>query len=328
MSVQQRSRGIPVWLRVVGVLTLAFIVVVVGLAWQFGPYVGFYLIPESPGQRGQTALRFMDWGIYADTQEWKRTRAEAEAFFAGEPSNDAVTAKVKEIVKIAGGKHSFLVTNEVKESSEFNEYIEPEVTVENRIVTLKVPAFNGYGGKGQRFADTLVDGIPTDACGAIVDLRENRGGDMGPMVAGVSPLIPDGNVTQFNAHGTFTNVVLEQGTVTGGGSSITVRRTDKLDIPVAILTSDHTGSSGEQTLLAFRGLPNTRTFGQPTAGYATVNETKLLSDGSILGITVGSTIARTGEEFGDNPIQPDETVALQDAPAIAKDWLASKGCDQ
>lgn len=328
MSTQQRLRGIPVWLWVVGVLVLGAGVLVVWLAWQFGPYFGFYLIPESPGQRGQTALRFMDLGIYTDREEWKAARAEAAAFFEEHPTDEAVNAKLKAIVKIAGGKHSVVVTNAVKESSEFNAYIEPEVSVDNQIVTVKVPAFNGYGGKSQQYADTLINGIPTTACGAIVDLRENRGGDMGPMVAGLSPLIPDGTVTTFNAQGTRTDVVLAQGKVEGGGTTVRVNRTDKLEIPVAILMSEQTGSSGEQTLLAFRGLPNVRTFGQPSAGYATVNQTRLLSDGSIVGITVGTTIARTGEEFGDEPIQPDETVPLDDAPAAARAWLATKGCGQ
>ena len=91
--------------------------------------------------------------------------------------------------------------------------------------------------------------------------------------------------------------------------------------PVAILTDDHTGSSGEATLLCFRGLDNARTFGMPTAGYASANITKFLLDGYMLVITTASDMARTGEIFCDDPIEPDvrTETPLEDAAA----WIGS-----
>nr|WP_284522795.1 S41 family peptidase [Corynebacterium aquatimens] len=37
----------------------------------------------------------------------------------------------------------------------------------------------------------------------------------------------------------------------------------KWDAPVAVLVDDQTGSSGEATMLAFRGLERSRSFGSP-----------------------------------------------------------------
>ena len=77
------------------------------------------------------------------------------------------------------------------------------------------------------------------------------------------------------------------------------------DCPVALLTDDWTGSSGEAVLICFRGLPNTRTFGAPTAGYCSCNQPFALLGGSQLVLTIGEDIARTGEAFCDDPIAPD-----------------------
>ncbi len=68
-----------------------------------------------------------------------------------------------------------------------------------------------------------------------------------------------------------------------------------------------TASSGEFTTLALRNRPGTRLFGQPTFGVPTGNETKQLSDGAVLFLTVCLGADRTGERFA-GPIPPDEEV--------------------
>ena len=82
-----------------------------------------------------------------------------------------------------------------------------------------------------------------------------------------------------------------------------------------------TASSGEATLLCFRGLDNVRTFGVPTAGYASANVPYTLTDGYRLVITTSCDKARTGEVFCDDPIEPDvETdTPLEDAVS----WIAT-----
>ena len=92
-----------------------------------------------------------------------------------------------------------------------------------------------------------------------------------------------------------------------------------IDCPVAILTNELTASSGEATLLCFRGLQNVRVFGVPTAGYASSNVPYPMPDGSQLVLTVGSDVTRTGEEFCDAPIVPDSLTESPMEEAIA--WL-------
>ena len=79
-------------------------------------------------------------------------------------------------------------------------------------------------------------------------------------------------VTSFVSQGSTSDVTLKDGAIKGGGTPTSVGQRDKLDAPVAVLTSQTTASSGEQALLAFRGLDRTRVFGQATAGYASINQ--------------------------------------------------------
>ena len=55
----------------------------------------------------------------------------------------------------------------------------------------------------------------------------------------------------------------------------------------------------------FRGLEKARTFGAPTAGYASANSPFPMPDGSQLVLTISCDMARTGEIFCDDPIEPD-----------------------
>lgn len=91
--------------------------------------------------------------------------------------------------------------------------------------------------------------------------------------------------------------------------------------PIAILTNDWTASSGEATLLCFRGLETVKTFGTPTAGYASANVVQELADGYQLLITTSCDVARTGECFCDDPIEPD--VPTDTPLEVALDWIWS-----
>ena len=192
------------------------------------------------------------------------------------------------------------------------------------VLTVALPGYMGTPEQGSSYANSIADALSQDdLCGVVVDLRDNDGGDMGPMIAGLSPLLPDGVVATFTIGERRTPVALSDGRVSGGGTPTSVGQRAKLAVPVAVLTSERTASSGEQALLAFRGMANVRTFGQPTAGYASVNTAIPLYTGRTMVLTVGTTTARTGEEFGDDPIAPDEIREADEAPTAAQEWIAN-----
>ncbi|QWW20652.1 S41 family peptidase [Schaalia sp. 19OD2882] len=310
-------------------LVLALVVggVLAGGAWlvsSYGHTIGIWWPAPSVQGYGDKVLSLMDQGLHAKSQEWSDARADATARIAKATSHEEVDAILTDVVKVAGGKHSFMISAETAQSV-FDEYEAPTTTRDGCVVTLTLPAYMGTADKGAEYATTLADALTGDTCGVIVDLRSNGGGDMGPMIAGLSPLLPDGRVASFKStDGMTTDVTLNGGAIQGGGSPTDVGRRSKLKVPVAVLVSERTASSGEQALLAFRGLDGVKVFGRPTAGYTSVNQVFPLYTGSLLAMTVGTTVARTGEEFAEEPIAPDQVVDLEAAPQAAADWIASQ----
>jgi C-terminal processing protease CtpA/Prc len=174
------------------------------------------------------------------------------------------------------------------------------------------------------------------ACGWIVDLRGNGGGNMWPMLAGIGPLLGDSIVGSFVTQGEpdspwrYVNGHAWAGAATipewnAHGSLPPVRLRNPI-APVAVLTDSITASSGEATLIAFRGRPNVRSFGGATAGYASVNNGFPLPDSANMVITVGYERDRTGFQH-PLKIEPDESVARSKDGAVdevlerATGWL-------
>jgi carboxyl-terminal processing protease len=184
---------------------------------------------------------------------------------------------------------------------------------------LKLPQLVGstsvtenYAAEAQRVITSLDQ---QGACGWIVDLRQNRGGNAWPMLTGIGPLLGEGEVGAFvdrngnaeiwayhNGQALLDNE--EQASVSPAYSL------EQSMPPVAILTGPLTASSAEFIAIAFRGRPNTRSFGEPTTGVPTANSTQTLSDGAMLFVTAGWEADRTGEIYKDR-ISPDQLVKIE-----------------
>lgn len=270
-------------------------------------------------------------GIYADSPEFADAKSRVLEQAKDARSTEELYPILDELVAAAGGKHSKLhrPAEETSDPSDGDDAASvPDVGVEKRgpIAVATVPGIGRHDDL-QGYADTLAhglhDAVSAGACGAVVDLRGNDGGDMGPMVAGLSPLLPDGTALEFVSRINTTKVAVDGNSVTGGGTSVTTSG-GKVDVPVAVLVDGQTASSGEATMLTFRGLENARSFGSPTAGYASANMVFDYPDGSSLMLTIGKDKDRTGQEYAEDPISPDEeTSAPEDA---AQAWLQRQGC--
>lgn len=172
-------------------------------------------------------------------------------------------------------------------------------------------------------------------CGWVVDLRQNNGGNMWPMLAGVGPLLGEGEVGAFDyPDGQHDPWSYANGQASCGDEVVIaidralVNAPLKLLPPVAVLTSRVTASSGEAMAVAFRGRPDARSFGTETAGLSTANLGFPLADGAVLSLTVARIADRTGTVH-DGPIAPDEVVnapkGLPDqALEAAVAWLLSQ----
>ena len=260
------------------------------------------------------AVRIMDKnGIYAQGPEWEKAKAEA---LAAKPSS---LEEAQEIViqagKVAGGKHTFLMTADEMTENDTTAWEMPMVELmEGGIAAINLPQFMGNSEDGIKYANTVLNTLPNTLQGVIIDLRGNRGGNMYPMIAAVHRFLPDDVILRLRTRRNDMKINVAYVMNVAG-----VVQQAHIDCPVALLTDEWTGSSGEAILLCFRGLANARTFGAPTAGYASCNQPFNLPDGSQLVLTTGEDVARTGEVFCDDPIAPDVLTEIPIEAAL--EWL-------
>lgn len=261
-------------------------------------------------------VRLLDsQALYADTPEWQQTKkdvlAEAKQFSGMDETHEAVSRAAA----VAGGKHSRLAAP-VSDTTTYREDVPQTRILEGEIAHIVLPAHSGVKVSDSLYTHTVLDFLLAnpDVKGVVLDLRDNTGGNMYPMIAAVSPLLPDGIILRFKSRKRTTPITLEY---VMGNARLNPGGMDKFpsSTPVAILTNEWTASSGEATLLCFRGLDNVRTFGLPTAGYASANIPYPLVDGYQLVVTTSCDVARTGEVFCDDPIEPDvrSEAPLEDA---------------
>lgn len=201
-----------------------------------------------------------------------------------------------------------------------------------------IPAMEGGGARANASANALFAAFSADvdaSCGYVLDLRGNTGGNVWPMLIGISPLLGDGLYGwERSADGSEQPYArLENGAAVvldGEYAGMAMARAEAwrpLDAtahPVALLLDDGTASSGEGVAVAFVGRPETRSFGQTSYGVASANEGILLADGVNLVVTTSMMRDRLG---GVHPhgVEPDEPTEPGDATlAAARAWLAAR----
>ena len=209
------------------------------------------------------------------------------------------------------------------------------------VAYLAVPGFAGGAPTAQvEFAESIKKLIQlhdsSASCGWVLDLRQNGGGNLWPMLAGVGPLLGNGPVgASVYPDGRRVPVWYRDGQA-GFGDYVQLRVNDAYRparLPaVAVLTGPGTGSSAEVLALAFRGRADARSFGAPTAGLSTGTRTFALADGAALVLAVAATSDRLGRVY-TGPLDPDEAVPSETAArdpaadalvAAAQRWLRAR----
>lgn len=198
-------------------------------------------------------------------------------------------------------------------------------SLEGGIAYVSMPAFNHRAdtAHADAYHAVLRELDAAAPCGWVVDLRRNGGGNMWPMLAGIGPVLGEGEVGRFvYPNGAVWHWWYRYGharMVSPVGSAATLARVSGAPYqlkrpmpPVAVLTGPRTASSGEAMVAAFRGRPSTRSFGGGTAGVSTGNRPFRLSDGALINLTVTTFADRTGHLYGES-IVPDEVIPPGDA---------------
>jgi carboxyl-terminal processing protease len=149
--------------------------------------------------------------------------------------------------------------------------------------------------------------------GWIVDLREDYGGDVYPMLAAVEPLLGCSRPLGYRdaVHG-ITWYFVRGGTVgVQGGAARSPEIVARYGVPpppvpgrLALLAGQSTASSGEGALIALRCHPGARVIGSPTAGATGAPSTFTLSDGAWLQLTTNVLVDSSGHPYGSS-VTPD-----------------------
>ena len=208
---------------------------------------------------------------------------------------------------------------------------------------VSVPTF-GSGNQEDinRFADTLQQRIiqldqQHDIKQWIVDLRQNLGGNMWPMLAGLGILNGEGTLGDFRLVDERIVWRYEAGSAlensdTAASTSNSSYQLRHPDPPIAVLVGPRTASSGEAVAISFIGRACTKSFGWPTYGISTANEGYLLPDSSLVNLTIAHMADRTGRVYGERIYPDTETDLPADSqtedPAIdaAVRWLQQPSC--
>lgn len=280
--------------------------------------------------------------------DWSSIEAAARAQIRNAKTTSDTYPAIRTVLAALGEKHSFLIELHRPTASGSTAGKQVGVTPPSRIPlptgipirghvgAIWLPSMNSLGDGGQAAATAYTEALRSALqaldgkakCGWFVDLRQNGGGNMWPMLNGLDPLLGDAPFGHFVAGKsepqpwvrTADGIAPSSNAASGMKLSFALKHGNA---PVAILIGPQTSSSGEMVAIALLGRPNVRTFGTPSAGFSTANETHPLSDGATLAITVMTVRDRTGKDYR-GPIVPDEEAKGQAAEIAAVEWLESR----
>ena len=282
---------------------------------------------DRAGVRPRMTLFEVNGGKPAPDQPMMRLLAEAQ--FKGEPFTirAGYSEKQAKVFKLEPAEIPFW-------------HLPQGSVIDGRFGYVHVAGFSGTKEDCLTFAtaiqSALAEADNKPLLGWIVDLRVNTGGNMYPMIAGLGPLLGERELGYFVTADSRDPWGYSKGGSYAGKTRLAEGskpvKLQQGNLPVAVLMSSFTASSGEATLISFLGDPRVKTFGAPTYGVPTGNESYPMSDGAMLVLCTCLEADRTGKTY-DSAIPPDVAVkqdwtryrsAGDPTIAAAKNWIRSK----
>ena len=199
---------------------------------------------------------------------------------------------------------------------------------------VSIPFFGGQdtvsmNAFAQRIQDSLCNYLSPDTRGAILDLRLNAGGNLYPMIVGVSNIYG----SQYEKGKSFAgDWQIKDHQVRLSDTVYARLKTncgDYTHLPFAVLVGPVTGSSGEFLAIGFSTRPKTILIGEKTAGFTTANMGYLLP-GKNNGIVLSESMAidKNGISYPDGIVPQvivtgDDFFQRENDPKIlaAIEWL-------
>jgi len=287
------------------------------------------------------AIAGLDEGYYADSSEWDAAVAEAlPDLYAAETIPDTYSL-LADLTKVAGGDHSrFSTPAEVaawEQAYPSGRVPVPTVRYDGSVATLVVP---GFSSVHQREIDLYLEAAAEiftserahAACGWVIDVSGNTGGDPRVMLTALSPLLDNGSVVMLRERDGARSDVAVHGNAVSWGSEVwgelPAEPTKITTRPIGIVQGGATVSAGEWVVVAFTGQEGVRTFGSETGGLTTVNDGFALPDGAFVTLSFAVMGDREGN-FSEGPLVPDTVMGPGDGSprSVAQEWAADQCSD-
>jgi len=271
--------------------------------------------------------------IFSDSLNFKSMEEDFEQYADTFQTYQSVGIYYTRQLRKVGDRHSFWVSRATMEN--FSKKQKDSLgfsyqLLEGTIGYLNMPGFLSTDNNVvNEFANQIHNAIKeldsrNDITGWIVDLRNDNGGNMWPMVLGLNPLIGTDEIPGYFAGKQNTSLTDWKVTSPSNGVAIvTGYRVKKPATKIAVLYGKKTASSGEMTAICFIGKPNCRSFGEPTGGFTTGNQIFNLSDDNIFVLASTYVLDRnkkmyTGSIIPDVLIEKSADVNVMDE---ARAWL-------
>ncbi|MCH2224605.1 MAG: S41 family peptidase [Crocinitomicaceae bacterium] len=244
--------------------------------------------------------------IVSNNIDWKQVKSESKEILqtiSNYDELDPINDYYINLLRKKGDNHSrfslsMKPTKTKKQNSSLPENYAPSADIINDSTAyLYIPGFSGTQAQATKYATQINDLIAyIDTTLSIsywvIDLRHNHGGNMYPMIAGLSPFFGKRTLGYFmNRKRKNTPWKSGIGKAKLGRltlSKILAPHQLKIDAKkIAVLIGEETQSSGEITAISFTGLPNTALIGTKSGGYTTSNKPLKLKDGNRLVLASG-----------------------------------------
>ncbi len=252
--------------------------------------------------------------LNADRIDWSAIKNEASEKLKKENTREVSHEILQHIITLLDDNHSAFVVPAARKKMYAKEKIAPTIKSKryhDTIGYVNIPSFTGNDSLVNTFATQIQANIKKldqqHVKNWIVDLRDNSGGNMWPMLLGLSPLLDEGTLGYFVSN---TNEFLpwksKNGAVFSGENMVlNLKKPYSLKSKkhkIAILIDHYTCSAGEAVAIAFSNAENTKLIGSKTCGRTTGNMPFTLSDGAMLIVTTTTFANRDKQVFGEKVI--------------------------
>ena len=295
----------------------------------------------APSQMSVEAREYLEFALseirthdfYAQEADWPSLEHVAYLIASGAADPSDVYPAIGWVLRSLGDGHGFLIPPDRLDDREPGRTRVPSTRRVGQVAVLWLPGFGRvpHSRAAHQYVAAAWRGLrmTTTSCGWVLDLRDDLGGDVFPMLGAVASFLDDvgkpigalwmsGRVSWVRVHeGAVWEVGLKHGISVDYGSPPTIpsRR-------VAVLIGPDTMSAGEATLVALLSQSGVRTFGLPTAGAAGAPKVIKMPDGAHMWVTKWIDVDAMRRPYL-GAIVPD----VQDgdhALAEARDWLLSR----